>query len=213
MRAWVTLVHLLNPQHSQPSPTIFQQSIHGAWRRMYIPPHHIASWAHSRRTGGDGDRVVGMSILTAGDRRRPADGSLHPGLRASAPASCGGPEVGQRSVQPLCCVRPGTRLKVKATRNQPLLLLSPVRGGTTVPIPADYRRRLSSRPAALYLRGPLLVRVRATGCRGTPASRAPCTASGRARTASDFRDRGRPFRAARSVAPHRGRPCHEAPCP
>ena len=42
MRAWVSLVHLLNPQHSQPSPAIFQQSIHGPSTRMYIPPHHIA---------------------------------------------------------------------------------------------------------------------------------------------------------------------------
>ena len=168
MRAWVTLVHLLNPQHSQPSPTIFQQSIHGAWRRMYIPPHHIASWAHSRRTGGGGDRVVGMSILTAGDRRRPADGSLHPGLWPSGlPLPAGWGSLSS-SGQSLLGIGIGPRLKVKATRNQPLLLLSPVRGGTKVPIPADYRRGLSSRPAALYLRGPLLVRVRATGRWATP---------------------------------------------
>ena len=54
---------------------------------------------------------------------------------------------------------------------------------------------------------------RAAAPRPSEASPAPCTASGRARTASGSRDRGRRSPARRSGGSHRGRPRHAGPCP
>jgi hypothetical protein len=56
--------HRLTPQHSQPSPALFQQSIHAGLTRSYYPLTTPLWRAHSRRTGGgvgvggDGSRSI-----------------------------------------------------------------------------------------------------------------------------------------------------------
>ena len=62
------------------------------------------------------------------------------------------------------------RAAVKLAGQAMILLRARMRGGTKVPHSADYRRGLSSRPAALDLRGTLFrpkVRL-APGCEVTP---------------------------------------------